>query len=47
KVVREIDDELVEEVEKLGWWFEQDIDVKEGRLKEMKMVVKYRSLVIK
>ncbi|GJZ37348.1 hypothetical protein Tco_0583539 [Tanacetum coccineum] len=30
KVVREIDDELVEEVE-LGWWFEQDIDVKEGR----------------
>ncbi|GJZ86822.1 hypothetical protein Tco_0658432 [Tanacetum coccineum] len=34
-------------LEKLGWWFEQDIDVKEGRLKEMKMVVKYRSLVIK
>ncbi|GKB75525.1 hypothetical protein Tco_0942420 [Tanacetum coccineum] len=30
KVAREIDDELVEEVE-LGWWFEQDIDVEEGR----------------
>ncbi|GJU50589.1 hypothetical protein Tco_1220144 [Tanacetum coccineum] len=30
KVVKEIDDELVEEVE-LGWWFEQDIDVEDGR----------------
>ncbi|GJR74775.1 hypothetical protein Tco_0087140 [Tanacetum coccineum] len=29
-VVREIDDELMEEVE-LGWWFEQDIDVEEER----------------
>ncbi|GJT56917.1 hypothetical protein Tco_0991971 [Tanacetum coccineum] len=25
-VVKEIEDGLVEEIEKLGWWFEQDID---------------------
>ncbi|GJW56779.1 putative ribonuclease H-like domain-containing protein [Tanacetum coccineum] len=30
KVVKENDDELVKEVE-LRWWFEQDIDVEEGR----------------
>ncbi|GKB95493.1 hypothetical protein Tco_0981630 [Tanacetum coccineum] len=33
KVVREIDDELVEEVE-LEWWFEQDIDVEEKKVEE-------------
>ncbi|GJR87926.1 hypothetical protein Tco_0211937 [Tanacetum coccineum] len=26
KVVKEIEDGHVEEMEKLGWWFEQDID---------------------
>ncbi|GKB81710.1 hypothetical protein Tco_0948605 [Tanacetum coccineum] len=25
-VVREIEDMLLEEMEKFGWWFEQDID---------------------
>ncbi|GJW04214.1 hypothetical protein Tco_1563070 [Tanacetum coccineum] len=45
KVVRRFEDGHVEEME-LEWWFEQDIDVEERRLKKMKMVVKYKNLVI-
>ncbi|GJZ71396.1 hypothetical protein Tco_0635247, partial [Tanacetum coccineum] len=40
KVVRWIDDEFVEEVEKLGWWFEQDIGDERGWMKRMKMIVR-------
>ncbi|GJU43617.1 hypothetical protein Tco_1200883 [Tanacetum coccineum] len=40
KVVRWIDDEFVEEVEKLGWWFEQDIGDEGGWMKRMKMIVR-------
>nr|GEV48715.1 hypothetical protein [Tanacetum cinerariifolium] len=34
KMIGEIDDGLVGEVEKLGWWFEQDIDDEGGRMKD-------------
>ncbi|GJW57643.1 hypothetical protein Tco_0104374 [Tanacetum coccineum] len=42
-VVKEIEDGLVEEMEKLEWWFEQDIDEEERRIKKMKIVVKYEN----
>ncbi|GKE09164.1 hypothetical protein Tco_1412715, partial [Tanacetum coccineum] len=45
KVAREIDDELVEEVEDGG--LSKTLMLKKGDLREMKMVVKYRSWVIK
>ncbi|GKB55951.1 hypothetical protein Tco_0912137 [Tanacetum coccineum] len=38
EVVRWIDDEFVEEVEKLGWWFEQDIGDEGGWMKRMEMI---------
>ncbi|GKC10291.1 hypothetical protein Tco_1001901 [Tanacetum coccineum] len=33
-VVKEIEDGLVEEMEKLEWWFEQDIDDEREEVKE-------------
>nr|GEX83385.1 hypothetical protein [Tanacetum cinerariifolium] len=49
-VVKEDDGEgdyILGFLEKLEWWFKQDIDKKEERFEEMKMVVKYESWVIK
>nr|GEU55700.1 hypothetical protein [Tanacetum cinerariifolium] len=45
-VVKEIKNGLLEEVKKLEWWFEQDIDDEGERMKKMKMVVKYKNWVI-
>nr|GFC52450.1 hypothetical protein [Tanacetum cinerariifolium] len=38
-VVKEIKDELLEEMEKFGWWFEQDIDGESGDEKNLVMVI--------
>ncbi|GKD20307.1 hypothetical protein Tco_1222010, partial [Tanacetum coccineum] len=32
--------EILGFLEKLGWWFEQDIDDEGGRMKRMKMMVR-------
>ncbi|GJT49433.1 hypothetical protein Tco_0975590 [Tanacetum coccineum] len=38
-VVKEIEDVLVEELEKLGWWFEQDIDGEDEDDNEKKLMM--------
>ncbi|GJX06184.1 hypothetical protein Tco_0194116 [Tanacetum coccineum] len=38
-VVKEIEDGLLEEIEKFGWWFEQDIDGKSEDDNEKKLVM--------
>ncbi|GJW90219.1 hypothetical protein Tco_0167772 [Tanacetum coccineum] len=38
-VVKEIEDELLEEMEKFGWWFEQDIGGESEDDKEKKLVM--------
>ncbi|GJX46602.1 hypothetical protein Tco_0271792 [Tanacetum coccineum] len=38
-VVKEIEDELLEEMEKFGWWFEQDIDGENKDHNENKLVM--------
>ncbi|GJW13039.1 hypothetical protein Tco_0017172 [Tanacetum coccineum] len=38
-VVKEIEDELLEEMEKFGWWFEQHIDGKNDDDNESKLVM--------
>ncbi|GKE27434.1 hypothetical protein Tco_1442818, partial [Tanacetum coccineum] len=38
-VVKEIEDGLFEEMEKLGWWFEQDIDGESEDDSEKKLVM--------
>nr|GEZ79123.1 hypothetical protein [Tanacetum cinerariifolium] len=38
-VVKEIKDELLEEIEKFGWWFEQDIGGESEDDKEKKLVM--------
>ncbi|GJY64347.1 hypothetical protein Tco_0465807, partial [Tanacetum coccineum] len=44
--VKEIENELLEEVGKLQWWFEQTLMMKEKRMKKVKVVVKYENWVI-
>ncbi|GJS14233.1 hypothetical protein Tco_0408705 [Tanacetum coccineum] len=43
EVVKWIDDKFMEELEKLGWWFEQDIGDEGGWMKRMKMIVRIGS----
>ncbi|GJU50957.1 hypothetical protein Tco_1220512 [Tanacetum coccineum] len=38
-VVKEIEDGLLEEIEKFGWWFEQDIDGENEDGNEKKLVM--------
>ncbi|GJZ47768.1 hypothetical protein Tco_0601600 [Tanacetum coccineum] len=38
-VVKEIEDGLLEEIEKFGWWFEQDIDGENEDDNENKLVM--------
>ncbi|GJS80199.1 hypothetical protein Tco_0730080 [Tanacetum coccineum] len=38
-VVKEIEDGLLEEMKKFGWWFEQDIDDKSEDDNEKKLVM--------
>ncbi|GJZ69666.1 hypothetical protein Tco_0633216 [Tanacetum coccineum] len=38
-VVKEIEDGLLEEIEKFGWWFEQDIDGESEYDNEKKLVM--------
>ncbi|GKF13815.1 hypothetical protein Tco_0055277, partial [Tanacetum coccineum] len=38
-VVKEIEDGLLEEMEKFGWWFEQDIDGENEDDNEKKLVM--------
>ncbi|GJX23100.1 hypothetical protein Tco_0227545 [Tanacetum coccineum] len=45
-VVKEIVNRLLEEVEKLEWWFEQDIDDEEEDDEEGEVVVKYKNWMI-
>ncbi|GJZ27900.1 hypothetical protein Tco_0572547 [Tanacetum coccineum] len=45
-VVKEIVSRLVEEVERLEWWFEQDIDDDEEEDNKVRVVVRYENLMI-